>query len=106
MPTIVIRRSGPADDDRLTPDPTPPPSVTASAPTIVAAPTEPPSPALARALEKMREVFRIKELRPGQAEIMESVLAGVVMTVVMALILDLLLVLTGRLLMPWTRRRA
>jgi ATP-dependent DNA helicase RecQ len=76
VPTIVIRRSGLADDDRLTPDPTAPPSVTASAPTIVSAPTEPPSPALARALEKMREVFRIKDLRPGQAEIMESVLAG------------------------------
>ena len=32
--------------------------------------------ALQRALEKMREVFRIRELRPGQAEIIESVLAG------------------------------
>ena len=42
----------------------------------MAAPTEPPSPALQRALEKMREVFHIRELRPGQAEIMESVLAG------------------------------
>jgi ATP-dependent DNA helicase RecQ len=36
----------------------------------------PPSPALLRALEKMREVFKIRELRPGQAEIIESVLAG------------------------------
>jgi len=36
----------------------------------------PPSEALQRALQKMREVFRIRELRPGQAEIMESVLAG------------------------------
>jgi ATP-dependent DNA helicase RecQ len=54
-----------------------PPSVTASAPTIVSAtPSEPPSPALQRALEKMREVFKIRELRPGQAEIMEAVLAG------------------------------
>ena len=78
VPTIVIRRSAPADDDRArVHDLTPPPSVTASAPTIVsAAPTEPPSPALQRALEKMREVFHIRELRPGQAEIMESVLAG------------------------------
>ena len=57
-------------------DLTPPPSVTASAPTIVSAPAVPPSPALQRALEKMREVFHIRELRPGQAEIMESVLAG------------------------------
>jgi len=42
----------------------------------VAAPSEPPSPALQRALEKMREVLRIRDLRPGQAEIMEAVLAG------------------------------
>ena len=41
-----------------------------------ATPSEPPSPALQRALEKMREVYRIRELRPGQAEIMEAVLAG------------------------------
>ena len=39
-------------------------------------PTEPPSPALQRALEKLREVFHLRELRPGQAEIMEAVLAG------------------------------
>ncbi len=36
----------------------------------------PPSEALQRALQKLREVFHIRELRPGQAEIMESVLAG------------------------------
>ena len=65
-----------ADDDRAANDLTPAPSVTASAPTIVSAPAVPPSPALQRALEKMREVFHIRELRPGQAEIMESVLAG------------------------------
>ena len=41
-----------------------------------AVPADPPSPALLRALEKMREVFKIRELRPGQAEIIESVLAG------------------------------
>jgi len=76
VPTIVIRRNAPADDDRPSNDLTPAPSVTASAPTIVAAPSEPPSPALQRALEKMREVLRIRDLRPGQAEIMEAVLAG------------------------------
>ena len=78
MPTIVIRRNALADDDRPSPsnDLTPAPSVTASAPTIVAAPSEPPSPALQRALEKMREVLRIRDLRPGQAEIMEAALAG------------------------------
>jgi ATP-dependent DNA helicase RecQ len=76
VPTIVIRRSPVADDPRASNDLTPP-SVTASAPTIVSAtPSAPPSPALQRALEKMREVFHIRDLRPGQAEIMESVLAG------------------------------
>ena len=39
-------------------------------------PDAPPSEALQRALQKLREVFHIRELRPGQAEIMESVLAG------------------------------
>jgi ATP-dependent DNA helicase RecQ len=80
VPTIVIHRSE-ADDDPLSSlglsDVTPPPFVTAGAPTIVSAtPSEPPSPALQRALEKMREVFHIRELRAGQAEIMEAVLAG------------------------------
>jgi ATP-dependent DNA helicase RecQ len=80
VPTIVIRRSG-GDDDlpraSNASNDVEPPSVTASAPTIVSAtPSEPPSPALQRALEKMREVFKIRDLRPGQAEIMESVLAG------------------------------
>jgi ATP-dependent DNA helicase RecQ len=66
VPTIVIRRS--EDDDR--------PAPVAAAPAVVAVPEAPPSPDLLRALEKMREVFRIRELRPGQAEIIESVLAG------------------------------
>src|SRR5262249_2874096 len=53
------------------------PAVTASAPVIAPTAPEPkPSPALQRALERMREVFHIRSLRPGQAEIMESVLAG------------------------------
>ena len=72
----MIRRSALADDDPHAATDLTPPSVTASAPTIVSAPAEPPSPALQRALEKMREVFHLRELRPGQAEIMESVLAG------------------------------
>lgn len=43
-----------------------------------------------------------------QRQILASVLTGVVMTVVVALIFDRLLVLLGRMLMPWTRadRRA
>jgi ATP-dependent DNA helicase RecQ len=36
----------------------------------------PPSPALAAALVKLREVFGFRQLRPGQAPIMEAVLAG------------------------------
>jgi ATP-dependent DNA helicase RecQ len=45
-------------------------------PPVSAEPAAPPSPALQRALEKMRAVFHIRDLRPGQAEIIESVLAG------------------------------
>src|SRR5450432_1466049 len=74
VPTIVIRRdgSGPLLDDE--PEPA---SISAAAPVITPdAPPPPPSPALLRALEKMREVFKIRELRSGQAEIIESVLAG------------------------------
>ncbi len=41
-----------------------------------------------------------------QRQIVAEVLAGVVAVVVVALLVDLLLVLAGRLLMPWTRRRA
>jgi ATP-dependent DNA helicase RecQ len=50
------------------------PSIVASTP--VDEPPPPPSPGLLRALEKMRSVFHIRDLRPGQAEIIESVLAG------------------------------
>ena len=38
-----------------------------------------------------------------QRRIIPEVLAGVVAVVVIALIIDLLLVLAGRMLMPWTR---
>ena len=51
-----------------------PPSIVAATP--VDEPPPPPSPGLLRALEKMRSVFHIRDLRPGQAEIIESVLAG------------------------------
>ncbi len=40
-----------------------------------------------------------------QRRILEEVLAGVVAVVVIALVVDLLLVLAGRLLMPWQPRR-
>jgi ATP-dependent DNA helicase RecQ len=68
VPTIVIRRSSDLDE--------PPALPAATAHTVPPSPEAPPSPALLRALEKMREVFRIRELRSGQAEIIESVLAG------------------------------
>ena len=83
MPTIVIHRSD--HDDEVTSAsavsvPVPVPGVqqtfvTGGSPPA-AAPAAPPSEALQRALQKLREVFHIRELRPGQAEIMESVLAG------------------------------
>lgn len=41
----------------------------------------------------------------SQRRIIAEVLAGVVAVVVIAVIIDLLLVLAGRLLMPWNRRR-
>lgn len=41
-----------------------------------------------------------------QRRIIPEVLAGVVAVVLIALIVDLLLVIAGRLLMPWTRRTA
>jgi ATP-dependent DNA helicase RecQ len=74
VPTIIIRRAG-------GPDPLEPPKPVAvqTAQTSIIEPTTPvvpPSPALERALVKMREVFHIRDLRPGQAEIIESVLAG------------------------------
>jgi osmoprotectant transport system permease protein len=39
-----------------------------------------------------------------QRKIVEEILAGVVMTMVVALVIDGLLVLVGRAVMPWTRR--
>jgi ATP-dependent DNA helicase RecQ len=39
-------------------------------------PAPPPSPALRHALDQLRDVFKLRGLRPGQAEIIESVLAG------------------------------
>jgi ATP-dependent DNA helicase RecQ len=75
VPTIVVRSDG--DSGPLPGEPGAAPSISAAAPVIMpSAPPPPPSPALARAIEKMREVFRMKDLRPGQAEIIESVLAG------------------------------
>jgi osmoprotectant transport system permease protein len=38
-----------------------------------------------------------------QRRIVEEIAAGVVMTVAVALVIDVLLLLLGRLVMPWTR---
>jgi osmoprotectant transport system permease protein len=40
----------------------------------------------------------------SQRRIIAEVLAGVVAVVVIAVVIDLLLVLAGRVLMPWSRR--
>ncbi len=59
-----------------------PSAVVARAPVIpineepVIDPALPPSPALERALGRLKEVFGHRNLRPGQAEIIEAVLAG------------------------------
>ncbi|HVZ75353.1 MAG TPA: ATP-dependent DNA helicase RecQ [Polyangia bacterium] len=77
VPTIVVRSDGgDFDPARAAAALGEAPSVAAQAPVITAATEAPPSPALERALVKLREVFRMRELRPGQAEIIESVLAG------------------------------
>ena len=92
VPTIVIRRSE-VDDGRIgfgrparRVPVTPSPPVESETPTSSLAvatkvvtpdtPPPPPSPALRAALDKLREVFKMRSLRPGQAEIIESVLAG------------------------------
>jgi superfamily II DNA helicase RecQ len=74
VPTIVIRTSDAGEEFGHDGRHDAPPSVVASTP--VDEPPPPPSPGLLRALEKMRSVFHIRDLRPGQAEIIESVLAG------------------------------
>jgi ATP-dependent DNA helicase RecQ len=77
VPTIVIHRSPDGEAEDLRPPSIAAPPVAEHAPVIEpTTPALPPSPALQRALEKMRAVFHIRELRPGQAEIIESVLAG------------------------------
>ncbi|HEX7507248.1 MAG TPA: ATP-dependent DNA helicase RecQ [Polyangia bacterium] len=76
-PTIVIHLS----DDEGAPDLPVRPVITPPAYTSVVAPAtaEPVreySPALREALARARAVLRIRDLRPGQAEVIESVLAG------------------------------
>ncbi len=76
VPTLVIRRS---EEDARAEVAQSQASVGSKAPVVVAPTVEgdgPPSPALAAALVKLKEVFGFKQLRSGQAPIIESVLAG------------------------------
>jgi ATP-dependent DNA helicase RecQ len=79
-PTIVIRRTEADDEDADgAAGPERPPSASPPDITVVqrkSPPLQELSPTLQRAVVRGRELFRIRDLRPGQAEIMESVLAG------------------------------
>jgi ATP-dependent DNA helicase RecQ len=80
-PTVVIRRSEAEDEAAELPGSMGPsaPSAVAAAPVVSSRSAAPPrelSPKLQQGLVKAREMLRIRDLRPGQAEIMESVLAG------------------------------
>ena len=79
-PTIVIRRSEAEDEAEEIPGSKGPgaPSAVAAAAVVAARvpPLEEMSPRLREGVLKARELLRIRDLRPGQAEIMESVLAG------------------------------
>jgi ATP-dependent DNA helicase RecQ len=79
-PTIVIRRSEAEDEAEEFPGskgPAAPSAVAAAGLVAARVPSvEEMSPKLREGLQKARELLRIRDLRPGQAEIMESVLAG------------------------------
>jgi ATP-dependent DNA helicase RecQ len=79
-PTIVIRRSEAEDEAEEIPG-SKGPGVPSVAATVNVVPSKGPplhelSPKLQEGVAKAREILRIRDLRPGQAEIMESVLAG------------------------------
>ena len=81
IPTVVIRRSAVDTPSarRLVGAVEPRVPMSAASMNVIyatAEPTSPPSPALQVALEKLRDVFKLRGLRAGQAEIIESVLAG------------------------------
>ena len=78
-PTIVIRRSEAEDEADAIPGSKGPGVSTGSHVSVVPAKAAPPrdlSPLLQQGLQKARELLRIRDLRPGQAEIMEPVLVG------------------------------
>ena len=47
----------------------------------------------------------VAQVRPACFSVIAEIAAGIVATVVLALLTDALLVLLGRAVMPWTRRR-
>jgi ATP-dependent DNA helicase RecQ len=75
-PTVVIRRTEAEDEEGAGPERAAP----AVAPEVTVVERAPSlqelSPTLQKAVVRGRELFRIRDLRPGQAEIMESVIAG------------------------------
>jgi ATP-dependent DNA helicase RecQ len=74
-PTLVIRVSEGDGPDPVSAPAVPPSYTQVLAPATVEA-TRAYSPALREALERARATLHIRELRPGQAEVIESVLAG------------------------------
>jgi len=76
-PTIVIHLSGEEPAAELAPGhATHPPAFTSVVTPAAAEPVREYSPGLREALDRARAVLHIRELRPGQAEVIESVLAG------------------------------
>ncbi|MBN2576597.1 MAG: ATP-dependent DNA helicase RecQ [Deltaproteobacteria bacterium] len=76
-PTLVIRLSGEEDAANSEQGPVMPVPVytqVVTPPTVE--PTREHSPALREALDRARSLLHIRELRPGQAEVIESVLSG------------------------------
>jgi ATP-dependent DNA helicase RecQ len=77
IPTVMISSADEPDEPDEVAGPPGWPERVAAVPVITErAPVVPPSPALQIALGKLQEVFKMRALRPGQAEILESVLAG------------------------------
>jgi len=81
VPTLVIHRDAPppvAPKARVRRAVVAPPlaAATPEIPQFARGPAAPPSPLMVEALKRLKDTFHIKGLRPGQAEIIESVLAG------------------------------
>jgi ATP-dependent DNA helicase RecQ len=77
-PTLVIHLSDKDSDPALTAGPgqTPPAYTSAVVPPATTERTRPYSAALREALDRARTMLHIRDLRPGQAEVIESVLSG------------------------------